>query len=149
LAERHSSIRSVREQIAHAQIRLVGTRRVPMTSRLFARPSTATVHELGHGPTWGPPRVSPALGTIVVGEAFTGPRSRRRGRGDGHLAGLPDDLDAGRIYTARVGVSGRPTPTGSRPARVHQPQIWLQPGDVIELSIDRVGAVRQYVVGGR
>jgi len=31
----------------------------------------------------------------------------------------------------------------------HQPQIWLQPGDVMELGIDRLGVARQPVVGPR
>jgi 2,4-didehydro-3-deoxy-L-rhamnonate hydrolase len=31
----------------------------------------------------------------------------------------------------------------------HDPQIWLQPGDVIELGIDRLGSARQRVVGPR
>jgi 2,4-diketo-3-deoxy-L-fuconate hydrolase len=31
----------------------------------------------------------------------------------------------------------------------HDPQIWLQPGDVMELGIDRLGVARQRVVGPR
>ncbi|WP_438872278.1 fumarylacetoacetate hydrolase family protein [Paractinoplanes rishiriensis] len=31
----------------------------------------------------------------------------------------------------------------------HNPQIWLQPGDVVELSIDRLGTARQNVAGPR
>ncbi|MGN9813378.1 fumarylacetoacetate hydrolase family protein [Micromonospora sp. BQ11] len=29
------------------------------------------------------------------------------------------------------------------------PQVWLQPGDVIDLGIDRLGAARQHVIGAR